>query len=170
MLCAVNLSAYYIVSRWLIATSSVSSFTIGGVTALSMTTNSNNYNNMNDPQVISVKSAGFQDVNGIYHPKSPSIIPAGFDRTCCEMNWDTNQMWNQLSDPNVPWFEAQNESYIYWNKGDGKWWIDGPSGAGVYIVPRNSKNDMFPPKDGWISLRPNYEPPPTVEITPEGEL
>jgi hypothetical protein len=113
------------------------------------------------PQQISIRSAGLQDVNGVYVQQSPTIIPAGFDRTCRAMNWNTEQMWKQLSDQSRPWYEADNESYVYWNRGDGKWWIDGPSGAGVYIV----KNDgWFPPKSGWIALDRDYEPIP--EVTP----
>jgi hypothetical protein len=119
-------------------------------------------NTMNKaPQKISIRSAGFQHVNGIYQQKSPTLIPAGFDRTCRAMNWNTEQMWTQLSDQCRPWYEAENESYVYWNRGDGKWWIDGPSGAGIFIV----KNDgWFPPKSGWIALDSDYEPLP--EVTP----
>ena len=73
-------------------------------------------------KVISVTNAGYHPVNGIYHSKSPSIIPAGFDKTCQGMNWNTRQMWNQLSDSSMLWFKSdENDSYIYWNKGDGKW-------------------------------------------------
>ena len=129
--------------------------------SLSTTTMASTPNNMIKQKIISVKSAGFQEVNGIYRPQSPSTIPAGFDRTCRAMNWNTEQMWNQLAQSNLQWFEADNKSYIYWNKGDGKWWIDGPSGAGVYIV----KNDaILPPKSGWISLSEDYDPTPTVEV------
>ena len=111
------------------------------------------------PQQISIRSAGFQHVNGVYEQQSPTNIPAGFDRTCRAMNWNTEQMWKQLSDQSRPWYEAENESYVYWNRGDGKWWIDGPSGAGIYIV----KNDaLFPPKIGWIALDKDYEPIPEV--------
>mmetsp|Transcript_946 Transcript_946/g.1365 ORF Transcript_946/g.1365 Transcript_946/m.1365 type:complete len:129 (+) Transcript_946:380-766(+) len=111
------------------------------------------------PNKISVSGGGFHDVNGIYEQRSPAIIPAGFDRTCRAMNWDTEQMWKQLSDQSKPWYESENESYIYWNRGDGKLWIDGPSGSGVYIA----KNDGWtPPKSGWVSLSYEYEPTPTV--------
>lgn len=111
------------------------------------------------PQKISIQSAGFEHVNGVYDQKSPTLIPAGFDRTCRAMNWDTEQTWKQLSDQARPWYEAENESYVYWNRGDGKWWIDGPSGAGIFIV----KNDgWFPPKSGWMALDSDYEPLPKV--------
>jgi len=84
------------------------------------------------------------------------------------MNWDTQQMWNQLSDPSRHWFlSEQNDSYIYWNRGDGKWWIDGPSGAGIYII---KNNDELPPKYGWIALDREYEPLPTVSLLEKKDL
>ncbi len=112
-------------------------------------------------QKISVQSAGCALVNGIYEEKLPTQIPAGFDRTCKSMNWDTELLWKKLSDHQRPWYEAENESYIYWNRGDGKWWIDEPSGAGVYIV---KNNDTLPPNNGWISLSAEYNPLPQVEV------
>ena len=117
-------------------------------------------------QHISISAAGYSDVNGIYKPKHASVIPGGFDRTCREMRWDTQMLWNQLADKNVPWYEAPNESYIYRNKGDGKWWIDGPSGAGVYIA---KSDELLPPKRGWVALSSDYEPLPIIDIL-EGEL
>ena len=126
----------------------------------------------NIPNKIRISGGGFHHCNGVYERRSPTIIPAGFDRTCRQMNWDTEQMWKQLSDQSRPWYEAENESYIYWNRGDGKFWIDGPSGAGVYIV----KNDgLTPPSEGWVSLSNDYEPAPTVssldnEASSQGDL
>eukprot|EP01063_Lacrimia_lanifica_P035781 TRINITY_DN6909_c0_g4_i1.p1 TRINITY_DN6909_c0_g4~~TRINITY_DN6909_c0_g4_i1.p1 ORF type:complete len:124 (+),score=20.28 TRINITY_DN6909_c0_g4_i1:139-510(+) len=111
-------------------------------------------------RAVLVRSAGVADVNGRYSARDPKVIPAGFGRTCRQMGWDTPQMWAQLSDGRRPWFEAENESYIYWNRGDGKWWIDGPSGAGVYIVPSNAP---VPPGSGWQPLAPEYAPLPSVE-------
>ena len=83
------------------------------------------------------------------------------------MKWNTQQMWNQLSDSSIRWFKSdENDSYIYWNKGDGKWWIDGPSGAGVYIV---KDNGILPPSNGWISLQSEFDPIPTVDVLDEEE-
>lgn len=111
---------------------------------------------------ISISSAGSNPlVNGIYHPKSPTTVPAGFDRTCRVMNWDTDSMWKQLSDRQRPWYEAENESYIYWNRGDGKWWIDAPSGDGVYIV---EDSGIVPPEGGWVSLSGDDDAAPIVNV------
>jgi len=90
------------------------------------------------------------DVNGNYYPQSPSNIPKGFTKVCCAMNWDTQSMWTKLNgiDPNANiWFaHSENDSYIYYNKGDGKWWIDGPNGEGVWIIDGPSH---APPAHGW---------------------
>lgn len=39
------------------------------------------------PQAIRVVGAGEAAVNQVFRPRSPQIIPAGFDRTCVEMGW-----------------------------------------------------------------------------------
>lgn len=111
---------------------------------------------------IRVKDAGHLAVCGIYNPQSPFKIPSGFDRTCREMRWDTERMWERLAQPSskVPWFEHATGSYIYFNHGDGRWWIDGPSGAGVYIVESGSG---LPTGKGWTSLSGEYDPVPQVE-------
>ena len=136
----------------------VSSFSTTTRTSMSSTT----------PTKISIQSAGFSAVNGFYTCQSPHIIPKGFKSTCEAMNWDTQRTWNQLSSRKRHWFlSEENDSYVYWNKGDGKWWIDGPDGAGIYIV----KNDAeFPPNIGWMALDKEYEPCPIVEILEKTEL
>ena len=42
--------------------------------------------------------------------------------------------------------------------------IDGPSGAGVYIV---KDNGILPPSNGWISLQSDHDPIPTVDVLDE---
>eukprot|EP00954_Amorphochlora_amoebiformis_P023509 1360482-Amorphochlora_amoeboformis.AAC.2 len=102
------------------------------------------------------------------------------------MFWEPKEMWEELSDQKRLWFEAgqcryiassvkinvfnkilENGSYIYWNKSDGRWWIDGPSGAGVYIVADKVAHlgrGEFPPSDGWKALQGSRKPLPTVEV------
>jgi hypothetical protein len=82
-----------------------------------------------------------------------------FDSKCRQ--WDATKMWLRLSDQKRVWYEADNGSYIYWNKGDGKWWLDGPSGAGLYIVEDSGKT---PPVKGWGRLRGAKLPLPTLEL------
>jgi len=59
-------------------------------------------------------------------------------------------------------FFPENGSYIYWNRSDGRWWMDGPSGAGLYIV-KNS-NDL-PPTSGWQALRGSKAPLPEIKLS-----
>jgi len=108
-----------------------------------------------------VQGAGLSDVNGLYAARDPRIVPLGFSLTCAENAWDSEKMWLQLSDQATPWYEAENGSYIYWNRGDGKWWIDGPDGKGVYIV--KAPNDVVP-SSGWQALPGAPSPLPTVEV------
>lgn len=112
---------------------------------------------MSDFEVI---GAAVTEVNGLYAERDPKVIPEGFARTCNEMGWDTKKMWLQLSDQLRPWYEKDNEAYIYWNKGDGKWWLDAPSGAGLYVVKADS---LTPPESGWLPLEGVPRPVPTVE-------
>merc|ERR1719446_1448766 len=69
---------------------------------------------------VTVSAAGTPAVNGVYGPRNPKHIPAGFRRTCDDMGWNTDDMWNRLSDGQTPWYESDNGSYIYRNTGDGK--------------------------------------------------
>mmetsp|Transcript_30956 Transcript_30956/g.40517 ORF Transcript_30956/g.40517 Transcript_30956/m.40517 type:complete len:148 (-) Transcript_30956:121-564(-) len=109
---------------------------------------------------VVVKSAGKLAVNGVYTSQDPKVIPEGFARTCRKMGWTPSEMWRKLSDQKRPWFEAENESYMYWNRGDGKWWMDEPSGSGVYVC---KSDDKLPPKFGWTSLMGVNERIPVVE-------
>ncbi len=76
-------------------------------------------------------------------------------------------MWKNLSDQKTAWFEqSDNESYIYWNRGDGKWWMDGPSGAGIYVVPDPNLvvGNGLPPTSGWVPLSSDFNPVPEVKV------
>lgn len=88
-------------------------------------------------------------VNGDYFPKTAESIPNGFAKVCDEQGWVTIDMWDKLGGGSLWFAHSENESYIYWNKGDGKWWIDGPDGNGVWIVPGPSH---APPAHGWSSI------------------
>ena len=66
-------------------------------------------------------------------------------------------------------------SYIYWNRADSQWWIDGPDGLGVYVVQHleaaATGHPSLPlPAQGWKVLgnNPDYFPLPQVstEATP----
>lgn len=98
---------------------------------------------------LTVMGSSNPHVNGEYLPQDPTIIPSGFTKVCQQHNWDTLQMWKKLngSSPADKWFaHTSNESYIYWNKSDGSWWIDGPDGLGVWIM---KGPNHAPPGRGW---------------------
>jgi len=113
-------------------------------------------------KIVTVRSSGVHDVNQKYDERDPTVIPNGFDITCRQMKWDTQQMWLQLSDQRTPWFEAPNGSYIYWNKGDGKWWIDAPDGGGIFIS--KAPNTAVPSR-GWQALASTSGALPVVEVS-----
>lgn len=103
-----------------------------------------------DANGVMVAGASIQEVNGAYRAREPHTIPAGFTATCVQMQWHPEEMWTKLSDGRRAWYENENGSYIYWNRSDGCWWIDSPSGAGVYIQKRSCQ---VPPVDGvWEPL------------------
>merc|ERR1719230_1612128 len=110
---------------------------------------------------VVVGGAGEVETNGVYASRDPKLVPAGFARTCDDMGWDSDSMWRRLTDGKRTWWEADNEAYIYWNRADGKWWIDVPSGAGAYIVEAAS---AFPPEAGWQALPGIKRPLPKIEV------
>jgi len=109
---------------------------------------------------IQIFDAGVPEVVGIYERKENSEIPHGFDLVCQQQGWETGQMWKKLSGGDA-WFGAENGAYIYHNKSDGKWWIDAPSGNGVYIA-KGPAHAM--PAAGWSSLVQNNKDP-VVSVT-----
>ena len=117
--------------------------------------------------LLVVEGAGTAEVNGNYAAQDPKRVPAGFARTCHKLGWPTGQMWLQLSDGETPWWESENESYIYRNVGDGKWWIDAPDGGGVYILRGDAASG--PPASGWQLLRGAAAPAPTLRLFETGD-
>ena len=112
--------------------------------------------------VLIVHGSGDSLVNGDYAPQNPAVVPAGFRRTCEAQLWDPEAMWRKLSDGRRHWYLSPNDSYIYFNVGDGNWWIDEPGGGGVYIVP-GIGDENVPPPTGWQALPGAHLPVPVVE-------
>ena len=61
-------------------------------------------------------------------------------------------------------FQSHSTAYIYWNMSDRHWWIDDPSGAGVFKAPAPSH---APPQLGWRKL--GAQEPPELVATMRGE-
>lgn len=116
------------------------------------------------PSRLEVLGAGSTAVNGFYNSQEPHIIPPGFTHTCNNMGWNDKNMWNRLTDKKTFWFEHENGSYIYKNIGDGKWWIDGPDGLGLYIIKSRTS---LPPKSGYTALTGARRPVPTIQFSCE---
>lgn len=106
---------------------------------------------------IVVGGAAHAPINGEYVATSAETVPAGFDDVCRQQGWSTEQMWKQLN-RGATWFRASNGAYIYWNQSDQHWWIDEPSGAGVFKAQGPAH---APPQLGWKSLG-KYGPPPNL--------
>ena len=105
---------------------------------------------------IVVDGAGYKSVNGEYVTTSAEEIPSGFHMVCRQHKWDSKEMWQKLNGDKA-WFKAPNEAYIYWNRTDGQWWIDEPSGNGLYVAKSPS---WAPPQSGWKALGP-FDPLPS---------
>ena len=114
------------------------------------------------PRVL-VSGAGSSIVNGAYLLRTAKTIPAAFDLVCRQSRWDTRSMWERLNG-NGSWWESDNGSYIYLNRGDGKWWMDsGETGLGLYVrTARSGESPNLPPADDWEMLGDAAPPLPSV--------
>lgn len=123
------------------------------------------------PKELVVSNSGFEPVNGRYVTCDPSEIPRGFAKVCHENSWSVEDTWKNLTDGRTPWFLHENGSFIYWNRNDNKWWMDGPLGHGIYtmhIPPSayHNEDDHWPiPKIGfWMSLSRSYGSTPEIML------
>jgi len=88
---------------------------------------------------LHVYSATRPDVGGKYAARPASDVPKGFAAVCVENGWDVPGTWAKLNGgEGGVWFkhegphEGPHDPYVYHNKLDGEWWIDGPDGLGVW--------------------------------------
>jgi len=103
---------------------------------------------------VRVLNAGFEEVNGEYSIREASEVPEAFAKVCQQNDWDSGTMWKKLNNGRT-WFlhervEDGNLSYIYYNSNDGKWWLDGPDGLGLYTAQASSHNP--PGNSAWELL------------------
>ena len=68
--------------------------------------------------------------NGRYLPQRPTDIPVALQKYARKAR-NTEVMWEQLSDLHTPISKMMMR--IYFNRGDGKWWLDAPDGNPDYI-------------------------------------
>lgn len=115
---------------------------------------------------LRITGAGSSIVNGLYHSRHAEIIPSSFTKVCVKARWNPNDMWQQLN-RGRPWWETENGSYIYFNRGDGQWWMDsGETGLGLYISRGSpcEDDDNIPPLNGWEPLGDGELPLPNLSI------
>eukprot|EP00639_Heterosigma_akashiwo_P033979 CAMPEP_0194726286 /NCGR_PEP_ID=MMETSP0296-20130528/30484_1 /TAXON_ID=39354 /ORGANISM="Heterosigma akashiwo, Strain CCMP2393" /LENGTH=131 /DNA_ID=CAMNT_0039631185 /DNA_START=89 /DNA_END=484 /DNA_ORIENTATION=+ len=112
---------------------------------------------------VKVSGAGSNELNGLYQMQDPLVIPSGFTKTCVKMRWNDEMMWDQLTNKRTPWFEKQDGAYIYYNRGDSRWWIDDSDGQGIYIVECKGEPSL-PPASGYQMLTSAEPPAPILEI------
>ena len=118
---------------------------------------------------VRIHGSGVPSVNTKYERKSSIEIPEGFAKVCVQNQWNVEATWAQLNGKRN-WFHASNDSYIYLNSMDNQWWIDEPSGLGVFVAPEletlsSLKNaDILPPLNGWKALENENSPLPNIEL------
>ena len=61
---------------------------------------------------------------------------------------ERNATWRELNG-GATWYEAEGGAYVYHNRADGCWWIDAPSGAGIFKV--KAPPHAPPQPAGWRS-------------------
>ena len=112
-----------------------------------------------------VSDAGSAVVNGVYRARGPEVIPAAFGLVCRQSRWNEQTMWTKLNGAGS-WWEADNGSYIYLNRGDGQWWMDsGVTGLGLYInTARADDVGTCPPLQGRRIMGDGQSPVPTLRI------
>lgn len=93
-------------------------------------------------------------INGKYLATSGTEIPTGFQKVCDQGGWNAESMWLKLNGSSKKWYkhadsEKGNDSSIYYNAGTKKWWIDGPSGYGVFLSNPTTLPHAACPVGGW---------------------
>ena len=81
-------------------------------------------------RAIVVAGAG-AEVDGAYAAVDAARMPRGFEEVCRAQGWSADATWRELNG-GATWYEAEGGAYVYHNRADGCWWIDAPSGAGVF--------------------------------------
>jgi hypothetical protein len=115
-------------------------------------------------RTVVVSGAGSSVVNGAYVSRPAEVIPASFTLVCRQSKWDATAMWQKLN-RGAPWWETENGSYFYLNKGDGKWWLDsGVTGLGLYISSAAGAGEDVPPTTGWLQIGDGELPLPTLRL------
>ena len=121
---------------------------------------------------VIVAGAGSLIANGVFTLRDAAVVPAAFALVCKASGWAAPETWAQLNGPRA-WYESENSSYIYFNRGDRQWWLDsGVTGLGLYVSRAKGATASAPPRDGWELIGDGALPLPSVVAsdTDGGEL
>lgn len=101
-------------------------------------------------------------LNGRYNVKDGKHeIPVSFAKVCTQNGWPVDATWARLNGGRKWYQHENNNSYVYYNSGDSQWWIDGPSGLGIYVIKSGVNHAV--PANGWQALsEENEESQPMV--------
>lgn len=91
---------------------------------------------------VQIISASYEPLIGRYLVRESQDIPRSFAMVCEQAKWPVEGTWKKLNGgEGGRWFgHTENDSYIYYNQGDGLWWIDGPDGLGRWVAPGSSSS------------------------------
>ena len=105
-----------------------------------------------DVPAVQLSAASARFVNGTYEPRDPRSIPTGFARACGRAGgFAPRPAWDGSTNGVTPWFEGRDGCYLWFNRDEGRWYVDDPHGGGVYLAsPEGSL--LLPPTAGWVSL------------------
>jgi hypothetical protein len=106
---------------------------------------------------IHVMNPGEASVAGLYFARPSTVIPTGFATVCQAQQWNTVETWGKLNGKSNWFLHEGGESYVYYNQGDRKWWIDAPDGGGVYLAAAPSHAPPGAPS-AWQKLRNSAAP------------
>mmetsp|Transcript_28298 Transcript_28298/g.51577 ORF Transcript_28298/g.51577 Transcript_28298/m.51577 type:complete len:188 (-) Transcript_28298:150-713(-) len=138
-----SLSLNMVASSWNISPSQLSPTNIIG--------SSSSRVGLNVP-TVELSQASSRGINSTYNPQDPNNIPTGFARMCNKAGgFAPRPVWDDITNGVTPWFESKDGFFLYFNCNDVHWYVDNPSGAGMYLaVPDGSL--LLPPTAGWVSL------------------
>jgi len=120
---------------------------------------------------LRVFAPGRGEVSGTFERRPGSVIPVEFGNVCAQNGWDPAETWAALNGgADGDWFLRardgdgeydENGAYAYRNAKDGKWWIDGPDGLGVFTA-RGPAHAVPGMATAWEALDENEGGLPTV--------
>jgi len=115
-----------------------------------------------DVPAVRLSGASVRGANALYVPRDPRRIPAGFARACAKAGgFAPRGLWDDLTNGVTPWFESPGGAFLYYRRGEGCWYVDDRTGAGLYRAPP-ADSLLLPPTGGWTALTGRRRGAPTM--------